>query len=77
MRMFADTGMRLGEMAGLRLDDLDPDVDQVAYVTGKGPTSAHARSATRRSRRSIGISACAPGTTAPTIRSCGCPRCPA
>jgi site-specific recombinase XerC len=36
MRMFADTGMRLGEMAGLLLDDLDLDVDQVAYVTGKG-----------------------------------------
>ncbi|MBW3604284.1 MAG: tyrosine-type recombinase/integrase [Actinobacteria bacterium] len=36
MRMFLDTGMRLAELAGLHLDDLDLDVHQVAHVTGKG-----------------------------------------
>jgi site-specific recombinase XerD len=36
MRLFTDTGMRLGEMAGLHIEDLDLDVDQVAFVTGKG-----------------------------------------
>ena len=35
MRLFIDTGMRLGEMAGLKLDDIDRDA-QIAYVMGKG-----------------------------------------
>jgi site-specific recombinase XerD len=35
IRMFIDTGMRLGELAGLRVDDLDLDQD-VAIVMGKG-----------------------------------------
>ncbi len=36
IRLFLDTGMRLGELAGLRLEDLDLDVDNVAVVLGKG-----------------------------------------
>ena len=36
IRLFLDTGMRLSELAGLRVDDLDLDVHQVAHVTGKG-----------------------------------------
>lgn len=36
MRLFMDTGMRLAEMAGLHVDDVDLDVHQVAHVTGKG-----------------------------------------
>jgi site-specific recombinase XerD len=35
IRLFADSGMRLGEMAGLGVDDLDWDL-AVALVTGKG-----------------------------------------
>jgi site-specific recombinase XerD len=35
MRLFIDTGMRLGEMAGLKLEDIDRD-HQTAYVMGKG-----------------------------------------
>lgn len=35
VRMFADTGARIGEIAPLRLDDLDFDAD-IAHVTGKG-----------------------------------------
>lgn len=35
LRLFADSGMRRGEMAGLKVDDIDFDQD-VAYVIGKG-----------------------------------------
>jgi site-specific recombinase XerD len=35
LRLFIDTGMRRGEMAGLRVEDVDFDQD-VAYVIGKG-----------------------------------------
>jgi site-specific recombinase XerD len=35
IRLFIDTGMRLGELAGLRVEDLDLDQD-VAIVIGKG-----------------------------------------
>lgn len=35
LRLFMDTGMRRGELAGLRVADLDFEMD-VAYVVGKG-----------------------------------------
>ena len=35
LRSFIDTGMRLGELAGLRVDSLDFDQD-LALVMGKG-----------------------------------------
>jgi len=35
LRLFADTGMRRGELVGLRLEDVDLD-EKVAYVVGKG-----------------------------------------
>ena len=35
LRLFIDTGMRRGEMAGLRVQDIDFEQD-VAYVVGKG-----------------------------------------
>lgn len=35
LRLFIDTGIRLGEMAGLKVDDIDLDL-QVAVVRGKG-----------------------------------------
>ncbi len=35
IRLFVDTGMRAGELAGLRVEDLDEKLDQ-AFVTGKG-----------------------------------------
>jgi integrase/recombinase XerC len=35
LRLFADTGMRLSELAGLSMDDVDLD-EQVALVVGKG-----------------------------------------
>ena len=35
VRLFIDTGMRLGELAGLQIDDIDLDLD-VAIITGKG-----------------------------------------
>jgi site-specific recombinase XerC len=36
IRLFLDTGMRKSELAGLRVSDVDLDVDQVAIVLGKG-----------------------------------------
>jgi site-specific recombinase XerD len=36
IRLFLDTGIRLGEMAGLKLEDIDLDVHDAIYVVGKG-----------------------------------------
>jgi site-specific recombinase XerD len=36
IRLFIDSGIRLGEMAGLTLDDVDLDVHDVVHVIGKG-----------------------------------------
>jgi site-specific recombinase XerD len=36
VRLFIDTGMRRQELAGLKVTDVDVDVDQVAVVLGKG-----------------------------------------
>ena len=36
IRLFVDTGIRLGEMAGLAVDDVDLDVHDVIHVVGKG-----------------------------------------
>jgi site-specific recombinase XerD len=36
VRLFIDTGMRLGEVAGLAVGDVDLDVDNIARVIGKG-----------------------------------------
>lgn len=36
LRLFLDTGVRLGEMTGLMLDDLDLDTHDVIHVVGKG-----------------------------------------
>jgi site-specific recombinase XerD len=36
VRLFLDTGMRLDELAKLRVDDLDLDYDNTATVLGKG-----------------------------------------
>jgi site-specific recombinase XerD len=36
IRLFLDSGVRVGEMAGLMLDDVDLDVHDVVHVVGKG-----------------------------------------
>jgi integrase len=36
VRLFLDTGMRLDELAKLRVDDVDPDYDNTATLLGKG-----------------------------------------
>lgn len=36
IRLFVDSGIRAGELAGLQVDDLDLDVHDVAHVMGKG-----------------------------------------
>ena len=52
VRLFLDSGMRLAELANLRLEDLDLDQD-VAIVVGKGgrPRRAHFGSKTGPSHR--------------------------
>lgn len=50
IRLFLDTGMRRGELAGLRVEDVDFDQD-VALVLGKGRRPRPVHSATRRVRR--------------------------
>ncbi|WP_204332229.1 tyrosine-type recombinase/integrase [Geodermatophilus sabuli] len=53
LRMLIDTGMRAGELAGLSVEDLDPE-QAVAFVLGKGrrdraaPYGAEAADALRR-----------------------------
>lgn len=39
IRLFVDTGIRLGEMAGLMVADVDLDVHDVIHVIGKGSRS--------------------------------------
>jgi site-specific recombinase XerC len=36
IRLFVDSGIRAGEMVGLKVGDLDLDVHDVAHVVGKG-----------------------------------------
>jgi site-specific recombinase XerD len=36
IRLFVDSGIRLGEMTGLKLEDVDLDVHDVVHVIGKG-----------------------------------------
>ena len=55
LRLLYDTGMRRGECANLKVDDIDWERD-VVTVFGKGRRSARARSASRRRRRSTDTS---------------------
>jgi site-specific recombinase XerD len=56
IRLFLDTGMRAGELAGLAVDDIDRE-QSLAYVTGKGgrgravPFGARTADALRRYQR--------------------------
>lgn len=50
VRMFIDTGARIGEIAPLRVDDIDFDAD-VAHVMGKGRRARLCRSVRRPVRR--------------------------
>jgi site-specific recombinase XerD len=56
IRLFLDTGMRAGELAGLTVDDIDRE-QSMAYVTGKGsrgravPFGARTADALRRYQR--------------------------
>ena len=48
LRLFIDTGLRVGELAGLEVKNVDIDEDYVAYVVGKG---RRPRGAVRRQDR--------------------------
>jgi integrase len=65
-----DTGARRGEVAGLRVVDLDFDLD-VALVLGKGRASAPCRSAAPPRSRWTATYASAPGTRTPPSHGCG------
>lgn len=64
IRLFVDTGMRAGELAGLRVSDVDRE-QQVVHVVGKGsrgracPYGAKSADALRRYMRARARHACA------------------
>jgi site-specific recombinase XerC len=68
--LLLDTGIRLGELGGLTVEDLDLDLN-VARVLGKGAGLAPVPLARRRRGRWIATSEHARGTVMPTDRSCG------
>ena len=71
MRLFMDTGMRLAEMAGLHVEDVDLDVHRWRTSRARGAAIARAHSARRPPRHSIGTCASDPDTSSSTHRTCG------
>ena len=69
IRLLIDTGLRRGECAGIKLEDLDLD-DQVVTVVGMGRRPACWPTAARRHSPWTAICACEPAT--PTL---ACPTC--
>ena len=68
--LLLDTGARRSEMVGLRLADVDLDLD-VLLVLGKAAASEPFRSAVRPGRRWTATCAPAPATRTPSCRGCG------
>jgi site-specific recombinase XerD len=68
--LLLDTGLRLGELAGLAVEDLDLDLN-VARVLGKGGDPAPARLERRRRGRLTATSEPVHATGAPTGRNSG------
>jgi integrase len=66
-----DTGIRLAEGAGLRLQDVDIADRREVRVLGRGGGSARSRSVPTRPGLSVGICACAVHVLTRTDRSCG------
>jgi integrase/recombinase XerC len=64
VRMFVDTGMRVSEMCGIRLDDLDMKADQVT-VRGRATGCASCPSGRTPAPRSSATCGCGPGTSWP------------
>ncbi|MFN7561167.1 MAG: tyrosine recombinase XerC [Prosthecobacter sp.] len=62
LELFYSTGMRLSELAGMNVEDIDP-ISEVARVFGKGrkerlcPLGSHALSAIQRYRQKAGVHA--------------------
>lgn len=72
IRLLLATGMRRAELADLKLDDLDLDLDQNwPSCSARDDGRAPARSARRRPWRSIAICRCAPSIATPIVRSFG------
>jgi site-specific recombinase XerC len=73
--LFLDGGLRLSELAGLQVADVDLR-DRIVYVVGKasrrsGPGTGRSRSGSRRLGRWIATSANAAGTRTQTRPGCG------
>ena len=71
VRLLVDTGMRRGELLGMRVEDLDLD-QQVAFVLGKGRRERPAPSGARRPWPSTATCGPGPAIPTPTCRGCGC-----
>jgi site-specific recombinase XerD len=70
VRLFVDTGMRVSEMCGIRLDDVDMKDDQVT-VRGRGDRVLILPFGAKTAPRSSATSGCGPGTSWPGCRGCG------
>jgi|ERR1035437_9746343 integrase/recombinase XerC len=68
--MFFDTGIRRGELAALKLADVELK-DRLAYVTGKG---GHTRAVRFGAKTAVAISVSASLTATPTARNSGSAR---
>ena len=70
LRLFLDTGMRAGELAGLHVDDLDQE-ESTTYVLGKGGRHRAVRTARRRPTTCVAMSGPAARTGTPPRRPFG------
>ncbi len=69
LRLLLDTGVRVSELCGLSLTDVDLD-RELAYVTGKGSRPEWCRSPPRPPRPSTGTCGCGRCTPTPGRRGC-------
>lgn len=70
IRLLLDSGLRVSELVGLHVDDLDFDLD-IARVLGKGRKNRAAPSATGPVRRCVATCALVPASRPRVERSCG------
>jgi integrase/recombinase XerC len=71
MRLFLDTGMRLDELAKLRVDDVDLDYDNTATVLGKGRRPRICPFGAKTAQALDRYHAAGPARSEPTPRSSG------
>jgi site-specific recombinase XerD len=69
LRLLLDTSVRVSELCGLEITDVDLD-RELAYITGKGSRPRWCPSAPRPPRPSTATSGCGPCTPTPGRRGC-------